>query len=133
MINWEDSSTWRVLFVDDEADNLEVMIDAFRFHGVEVNRAENGVQALEVLKTYPANLVITDLSMPVMDGWQLRMKIKGDAKLQNIPVMALSAHAMKGDKERVLDAGFDGYLPKPISLMSLIDDIKAARKESMES
>ena len=132
MLNWNDTSTWRVLFVDDEVDNLEIIVDALRYGGVETASAKNGIEALEVLKTFPANLIITDLSMPGMNGWELRMKIKNDVQTQNIPVMALSAHAMSGDKERVLDAGFDGYLAKPVSFLTLIDDIRAARKENSQ-
>src|SRR5262245_59073716 len=120
MFNWNDSSTWCVLFVDDEIDNLDIIVDALRYHGAEVASAKNGVEALEALKSFPANLVVTDLSMPGMNGWELRMKIKQDQMMHEIPIIALSAHAMSGDKERALDAGFDGYLVKPISFLSLI-------------
>ncbi len=124
MIDWNDISTWRILVVDDEIDNLEIVAETLEFHGITVKTAMNGKEALTVLENFEANLVLTDLSMPVMDGWQMRSRIKNDEKRADVPIVALSAHAIAGDQERALEAGFDGYLTKPISILSLLDDIK---------
>lgn len=126
MIDWHDIATWQVLVVDDEPDNLEVVAETLEFRGARVKTAQNGKEGLEVLQTFPANLILTDLSMPVMNGWELRAKIKGDEKLSAVPVLALSAHVIAGDKERALETGFDGYLTKPISIHTLLDDIRTA-------
>jgi CheY-like chemotaxis protein len=126
MIDWQDTSTWQVLVVDDEPDNLEVVAETLEYRGVQVKTAQNGKEGLETLKDFAANLILTDLSMPVMDGWQMRARIKSDPNMSLIPVVALSAHAITGDKERALEAGFDGYMTKPVNIHTLLDDIRLA-------
>jgi CheY-like chemotaxis protein len=126
MIDWDDASTWRVMIVDDEPDNLEVVAETLEFNGAQVKTAPDGKQALEALRDFPANLILTDLSMPVMNGWVLRSQVKSDPKLAELPVLALSAHAIAGDQERALEAGFDGYLTKPVNILTLVNDIRAA-------
>lgn len=125
-MDWLDVTTWRVLVVDDEPDNLEVVAETLAFRGAQVKTAQNGKVGLEVLEDFDANLILTDLSMPVMDGWQLRAKIKENGKVPDAPILALSAHAIAGDKERALDGGFDGYLTKPVNILTLLEDIRAA-------
>jgi len=126
MIDWHDTSTWQVMIVDDEPDNLEVVAETLEFNGAQVKTAPDGKQALEMLKDFQANLILTDLSMPVMNGWTLRSQINADPKLATIPVLALSAHAIAGDKERAIEAGFEGYLTKPVNILTLVDDIRNA-------
>ncbi len=133
MIDWPNVATWRVLFVDDEPDNLEVVAETLEFYGAEVCTALNGQEALAHLADFLPNLIITDLSMPIMDGWQLRTNIKANATLQNIPILALSAHAMAGDKERALAAGFDGYVTKPVNIHTFLDDIRLAARETIKT
>lgn len=126
MIDWKSVTTWRVLVVDDEPDNLEVVAETLEFNGAEVITASNGQEALELLKTFSANLILTDLSMPVMNGWIMRAQVKETPALAGIPILALSAHAIAGDQERALEAGFDGYLTKPVNIHTLTEDIYAA-------
>lgn len=126
MIDWKSVTTWRVLVVDDEPDNLEVVAETLEFNGAEVTTASNGQEALELLKVFSANLILTDLSMPVMNGWIMRAQVKETPALADIPILALSAHAIAGDQERALQAGFDGYLTKPVNIHTLTDDIYAA-------
>jgi two-component system, cell cycle response regulator DivK len=126
MIDWQDVKSWIVLLVDDEPDNLEVVAETLEYRGASVKTALNGLEALEILRDYTPNIIIADLSMPQMDGWQLRTRLKNDPKLANIPILALSAHAMAGDKERAISAGFDGYMTKPINIHSLTNDICTA-------
>jgi CheY-like chemotaxis protein len=128
MIDWQDISTWQVMIVDDEPDNLEVVAETLEFNGAYVKTAPNGKVALETLQTFSANLILTDLSMPVMNGWEMRSHIKADSKLSQLPILALSAHAIAGDQERALDAGFDGYLTKPVNIHTLVNDIRSAFK-----
>lgn len=126
MIDWQDISTWQVMVVDDEPDNLEVVAETLEYKGAQVKTAPNGQVALDILKDFPANLILTDLSMPVMDGWVMRTHVKNDPNLTNVPLLALSAHAIAGDQQRALEAGFDGYLTKPVNIHTLVDDIRSA-------
>ncbi len=120
-----DLSTWSVLAVDDEPDSLEVLIEALSMHDASVHGAASGPEALHLLKTLQPTLVITDLSMPEMDGYQLLHKIKRLDGSKGTPVIALTAHAMAGDRERILAAGFDGYVSKPLRIATLVSDILA--------
>lgn len=126
MIDWQTPATWRVLVVDDEPDNLEVVAETLEYRGAQATTAANGKDALDVLEAFDANLILTDLSMPVMNGWELRTRIKSHPKLSLIPILALSAHAFAGDKQRAMDVGFDGYLTKPVNIATLLDDIRLA-------
>ena len=129
MIEWQDVKSWEVLLVDDEPDNLEVVAETLEYRGALVRTALNGLEALAVLQEFRPNLILADLSMPQMDGWELRTRLKNNPELQHIPLVAVSAHAMIGDKERALAAGFDGYLTKPVDIHTLLDDIRAAALE----
>jgi CheY-like chemotaxis protein len=126
MIEWQDISTWCVLVVDDEPDNLEVVAETLEFNGAQIKTALNGKDALAVLENFHANLILTDLSMPVMDGWVMRSHVKNNPKFSHIPIIALSAHAIAGDQERAVEAGFDGYMTKPVNIRTLLADIRAA-------
>jgi len=126
MMNWQEPSTWSVLVVDDEPDNLELVVEVLQFFGVSVKSAKDGVAALQELETFTPTLILLDLSMPKMSGWELRARIKSNPKLSPIPVIALTAHAMVGDSARVQAAGFDGYMTKPINIPTLVDDIRKA-------
>lgn len=125
-IDWQDASSWNVLIVDDEPDNLELLSDVLQYYGVAVVSASSGMHALQVLREFAPNLIILDLGMPEMSGWELRELIRAQTSLASVPVLALSAHAMVGDRERALAAGFDGYLSKPINVGTIIADIRNA-------
>lgn len=126
MIDWQDTSTWRIMLVDDEPDNLEVVSETLEFRGAVVKTAENGKEALDILENFEPNLILTDLSMPVMNGWEMRARIKAQPNMSDVPILAISAHAISGDSERALEAGFDGYMTKPVKINTLVDDIRAA-------
>ena len=126
MIEWNDISTWQILVVDDEPDNLEVVSETLEFKGAMVRTAANGKEALDTLQSFVPNLILTDLSMPVMTGWEMRSRVKSSPELAAIPIIALSAHAIAGDAERALEAGFDGYLTKPVNIHTLVEDIRSA-------
>jgi CheY-like chemotaxis protein len=126
MLDWDNYSTWSVLLVDNEPDNVEVVTIALEFFGMTVKTAKDGVEGLEILQDFSPDLILLDLSMPEMDGWEMRTRVKADPSWQHIPIVALTAHAMSGDQERALDAGFDGYLVKPINIPTLLTDLRAA-------
>src|SRR5215216_7190543 len=126
MLNWDTITSWHVLVVDDEPDNIEVISESLEFYGMNVTTAENGEVGLEKLKSFKPDLILLDLSMPVMDGWQMLRYLKENTQTRRIPVIALSAHAIVGDRERALEVGLDGYMTKPVNVPTLIDDMKAA-------
>lgn len=123
--NYDDVSEWRVLIVDDVLDNITIAEATLKFKGADVRHASNGIKGLEMLSSYECNLILLDLSMPDMNGWEMHKQLRDNPETAWIPVIALTAHAMQGDKEKVIDAGFDGYIPKPFSVSELIDDIKS--------
>ena len=129
ILDWNNLADWQALIVDDEPDNIEVLAETLEFNGINVRFAENGQLGLDLLIDFHPTLILLDLSMPVMDGWQTLRKIRLDPALASVPVLAITAHAIHGDKERALAAGFDGYLTKPISVTTLIADLRNALHE----
>ena len=104
----------RVLVVEDDLDSLELMTYLFRAFGHDVVGASEGDSALRLAVEKPPYLILCDLRLPGMDGFELLGKLKSLPALGSIPVIAVTAYAMPGDRERVLNAGFDGYVSKPI-------------------
>jgi CheY-like chemotaxis protein len=115
-------ATLRILCVDDDFDNLLVTSGSLEFWGATVHLANSAQEALAMLPNVDINLLVTDLSMPEMDGWHL-LKHLIETGQKRWPVIALTAHAMSGDKEQVLAAGFNGYITKPIDLDSVVSDL----------
>jgi len=126
VLNWNNPASWSVLVVDDEPDNLELVAIFLGFKGATVKTARNGQQALETLKTFKPNLILLDLSMPQMSGWDVHTIIRANPETKDIWTVALTAHAMSTDRELVRTAGFNGYLTKPIDLPSLLSDLEHA-------
>lgn len=117
--------TLRVLVVEDDPDSLELMTYLFRAFGHEALGAASGDTALDVASATSPDLILCDLRLPGMDGFELLSKIKADPGLKSIPVVAVTAYAMPGDKERVMSAGFDGYVSKPIDPQSFVREAEA--------
>ena len=117
--------TLRVLVVEDDPDSLELMTYLFRSFGHEALGAASGDTALDVASATSPDLILCDLRLPGMDGFELLSKIKADPGLKSIPVVAVTAYAMPGDKERVMSAGFDGYVSKPIDPQSFVREAEA--------
>ncbi len=110
----------RVLVIEDNLDNLTLILDMLESLGYEVISAVNGKRGIEMAADQQPNLILMDLSLPVMDGWTAARNLKATPTLCHIPIIAISAHAMPGDRERALEAGCDDYLPKPINLAELV-------------
>ena len=123
-----DVSDWRVLIVDDVFDNISIAEAVLQFNGAEVQHAINGEVGLKMLDAYKPNLILLDLSMPVMNGWEMHKLLREDPATAAIPVIALTAHAMQGDEEKVMQAGFDGYIAKPFSVTMLVSNIQTILK-----
>jgi len=115
-----------ILVVDDNPANLKLVCDVLEAEAFRLLRAENAQQAQELLTAARPDLVLTDIQMPGMDGLAFTRLLKADPAFRQIPVVALTALAMKGDEQRALDAGCDGYITKPIDTRKLpkqVDEI----------
>lgn len=123
MIDKQQISTWKILVVDDEPDSLEVVTRVLTFHGAQVMNASNGKEALEKIAEMRPTFILSDLSMPVMDGWEMLYHLQSDPRTKDIPIIALTAHAMSGDRERAVGAGFHYYLTKPLSPLTFLSDL----------
>lgn len=118
-----DFSAWRVLVVDDEPDNLDLVSSLLEFKGATVEKAQNAERGLETLKTFDPTIILLDLAMPHIDGWELQQRLRGLPELDTVPIVALTALAMPGDAEKVMKAGFDGYVSKPFRIDTLLEKL----------
>ena len=112
-----------VLLVEDNPHNRKIFSGMLQHAGFRVIEAENGHEALEKVKERP-DLILMDLSIPGIDGWEVTRRLKAHEQSKDIPIIALTAHAMRGDEERALQAGCDGYLAKPISPKKVVEEVK---------
>src|SRR5690349_13826132 len=118
-----DVANWTVLIVDDEPDNLSVVTKILSYYGAKVFTALDGYDGLEVLSDLKPTVVLLDLAMPHMDGWEMLRQLRANPDTASTRVIALTAHAMRGDREKVLRAGFDAYIAKPFRLESFMQDL----------
>lgn len=118
-------SEWDVVVVDDEGDNLGVVELVLSFNQVTVRSATSGVEGLRLLETATPTFVLVDIQMPEMSGYQVLEKIRANAAWKELPVIALTAHARAEDQEEILSAGFTGYISKPITVMTFVDEIQS--------
>lgn len=114
-----------VMIVDDNPSNMTLASFLLEKRGYEVKTASSGAAALELLKTYSPRLILMDLQMPGIDGYELTRRLKGNPATRGIVIIAVTAYAMKGDEQRALEAGCDGYITKPIDTRSLPEVIAA--------
>lgn len=116
---------WHVLILDDEPDSLFVARRLLQMHGATVMTASDGRQGLTLIREHGQALdfVVCDLSMPVLDGWEFIAAVRDDDALADLPVIALTAHAMEGDREKALAAGFHNYLTKPLNPETFVTDL----------
>lgn len=114
---------WKIVVIDDEDDSLEVAEIILNEYGAELHTAHDGAEGIAVIRQVHPDFVISDLSMPVMDGWGLIYEMKKDRVLSSIPCIALTAHAMIGDRERAINAGFHNYLTKPLTVETFLQDL----------
>ncbi|MBC7870524.1 MAG: response regulator [Chitinophagaceae bacterium] len=114
---------WDIVIVDDEGDSLEVASFILDFYGANVHAGTSGQEALTLAIEVRPRFIISDLSMPGMDGWELLNALKSNLATRDIPVIALTAHAMVGDRDRAIAAGFHNYLTKPLTANTFIDQL----------
>jgi CheY-like chemotaxis protein len=114
---------WRVVVIDDEPDALEVAKILLEMVGATVLTAENGLDGLELIRTERPRFVVSDISMPEMSGWDLIDAVQKDRTIADIPVVALTAHAMSGDREKAFAKGFHYYLTKPLRPETFVNEL----------
>jgi two-component system cell cycle response regulator DivK len=115
----------KILLVEDNEMNRDMLSRRLERRGYQVVMAVDGAQGLAMTRTEAPDIVLMDMSLPVMDGWEATRQIKADEALKNIPVVGLTAHAMAEDKAKCLAAGCDDYDTKPIDLQRLLGKIQA--------
>jgi CheY-like chemotaxis protein len=116
----------KVLYVEDNEDNIYMLKNRLGRKGFTVLIAMDGAQGVAMAAAEQPDLILMDLSLPVLDGWEATRQIKTSEKTQHIPVIALSAHAMTGDREKALAAGCDDFDTKPVELDRLIKKMESA-------
>ncbi len=114
-----------ILYVEDNPDNRLLVRRILMVEGFRIVEAESATQALQVIQDLTPDLILMDINMPDMDGYTLTAQLKQIPHLKGIPIIALTANVMRGDKERTLDAGCDGYIQKPIDVDALPREINA--------
>lgn len=106
----------RILVVEDNRDNMTLIVDVLSALDHTVFQATDGEEGVDMARREKPDLILMDLSLPKMDGWTATRQLKADDAVKAIPIIALTAHAMLGDRERALEAGCDDYVSKPIHL-----------------
>lgn len=109
-----------ILIVEDNETNREMLSRRLKRRGYEVLAAVDGEMGIDVARASAPDLILMDMSLPVIDGWEATRRLKADPALQHIPVIALTAHAMASDREKAMEAGCDDYDTKPIELTRLL-------------
>jgi two-component system, cell cycle response regulator DivK len=112
-----------ILYIEDNFENRILVKRILQANGFQILEAENAQQAIEHLRESLPDLILMDINLPEIDGYTLTQRLKSIPFLQPIPIIALTANVMKGDRERTLEAGCDGYIEKPIDVDKFIDQI----------
>jgi CheY-like chemotaxis protein len=122
-----------ILIVEDNEMNRDMLSRRLERKGYDVLLAVNGEIGLEVARANTPDLILMDMSLPVVDGWEATRRLKADDRLEHIPVIALTAHAMASDRDNALEAGCDDYDTKPIELPRLLAKIEVLLLRALET
>jgi CheY-like chemotaxis protein len=122
--------TIQILVVDDNPTNLKLASDVLEMEGYSTVQAADAEEAQKMLAQTTPDLILMDIALPGMDGLTLTRKLKADEKFKHVPIIALTAFAMKGDDQKALDAGCDGYITKPIDTRKLAQQVAECLRKS---
>ena len=114
----------RILVVEDQDDNMQILRDLLTSADYEMVEAENGEEALAEVAKQPPDLILMDIQLPVMDGYEATRRIKADPALRSIPIIAVTSYALSGDEAKAREAGCDDFVPKPYSPRQLLAKIR---------
>ncbi len=117
--------TQRILVVEDQADNMQILRDLLTSAGYEMIEAEDGLAGVEAAKAHRPDLILMDIQLPVLDGYEATRRIKADPTLRAIPIIVVTSYALSGDEKKARAAGCDDYVPKPYSPRQLLAKIRA--------
>jgi len=123
----------KILVVEDNELNLKLFCDLLRAHGYIAEPVRDGREAVAAARAFSPDLVIMDIQMPHVTGLELIEEFKGDDELKHMPIMAVTAYAAKGDEERIRDAGAEGYVSKPISVVKFVEAVRALLEAAAEA
>ena len=113
-----------ILLVEDNPDNLAIYIMALKHYGYSVLEAHDGEEAIRLAREEHPDLILMDVSIPKIDGWEATRILKADPATHKIPILALTAHALATDRAKAVEAGCDGYLAKPIEPRRVVEEIE---------
>jgi len=123
----------KILIVDDNQDSRELVVKILKARGYQTIEAVDGEEALEKAVAERPDLILMDRSLPKIDGYEVTRRLKGREEFKDIPIVALTAHAMRGDREKALEAGCEGYISKPINVRELPELIMSYLRGKRES
>ena len=115
----------KVLLVEDNEMNRDMLSRRLKKRGFDVVMAIDGQQGVDLANAETPDIILLDMSLPVMDGWTAARQLKSDASTKDLPIIALTAHAMSGDREKAMEAGCDDYDTKPVDFKRLLEKINA--------
>lgn len=122
--------TKKILIVEDNDLNLKLFNDLLEAHGYQTVEIRDGLDAVAVVKRHKPDLILMDIQLPEISGLDVTKKIKADKEISDIPIIAVTAFAMKDDEEKILRAGCQAYISKPISIVNFLDTIRKFLGES---
>lgn len=123
----------KILVVEDNQDSRELVVKVLKNKGYQMIEAADGEEALEKAMAEKPSLILMDISIPKMDGYEVTSKLKSQEEFREIPIVALTAHAMKGDREKFIAVGFEGYISKPINVHEFPEQIRSYLRGRRES
>ena len=121
----------KVMIVEDNELNMKLFNDLLEAHGYQTVQARNGVEAVDLARKHHPNLILMDIQLPEVSGLQVTQWIKDDESLRSIPVVAITAFAMKGDEEKIRQGGCEAYLSKPISVVKFLETVRNYASDSV--
>ncbi len=119
----------KILIVEDNELNMKLFRDLLEAHGYETLQTREGMQALQIAREHKPDLILMDIQLPEVSGLEVTKWIKEDDELRSIPIIAVTAFAMKGDEERIREGGCEAYISKPISVVPFMETIKSFLEE----
>lgn len=122
----------KILLVEDNEMNQDMLSRRLEKKGFSVEIAVNGEEGIQKAHTSCPDLILMDMTLPIVDGWEATRQLKADEKTKNIPIIALTAHAMSGDREKALKAGCDDYDVKPVEMVRLMEKIEKYMKKKTD-
>lgn len=123
----------KILVVEDNQDSRELVVKILKRKGYQIVEAADGEEAFAKAVSEKPHLILMDISLPKIDGAEVTKRLKKMEDFQDIPIVALTAHAMKGDREKMLETGFEGYISKPISVRDFPEQVRAFLRGKWES